>query len=113
MSRISRASLCITALACLVGAAPAAAHTIDVRGAEAEARTAAEMLGEVDQVRCWRPFTAIHERARRRAVCMAWWVHTPAGESCALFYEVRLARHSSRRLTAVRTFDPWCSPAPS
>jgi hypothetical protein len=99
-------------LACLVAATPAAAHTIDVGRAAPAVRTVAEALGEVDQVSCWRPLTAVHTRGSHRAVCVAWWVHTPAGESCAVFYEVRLARGPSGRLTVAQTFDPWCAPAP-
>jgi len=101
---VIRTSLCVTGAVCLGTAAPAPAHTIDVRGAAAAARTAAETIGQVDQVRCWRPFTAIHTRARHRAVCIAWFVHTAAGQSCTIFYEVRPAK----TLKATQTFDPWC-----
>jgi hypothetical protein len=100
-------------LGCLVGAAPATAHTIDARGAAAAARTAAETLGQVDHARCWRPLTAIHARDRHHAVCVAWWVHTPGGESCAVFYQVKLVRRPSRRLSVTQTHDPWCTPAPA
>jgi hypothetical protein len=101
-------SLCAAALGSLLVAAPAPAHMIDSGRAADTARAAAEKLGEVDHVDCWRP--RVRGRpARHAAVCVAWWVRTAAGESCTLFYEVRLARHPSPRLRVIESFDPWCA----
>lgn len=102
----------IAVLGCLLVAAPAPAHTIEVRRAADAVRAAAGTLGEVDRAKCWRPLIATR-RARHRAVCVAWWVRTPAGESCAVFYEARLAAHPSRRMTLVQTYVPWCASLPA
>jgi hypothetical protein len=107
MSKL-RKGLCVAALGWLLAAASASAHTIDVGRAEAAVRAVAEAVGEVhDTARCWRGGPA-PPHARHLAVCAVWWVRTAAGESCTLFYEVRLARHPSRRLLVTQTFDPWC-----
>jgi hypothetical protein len=105
-----RKSVCIAALGGLLVATPATAHTIDVRQAAAAVLAQAQTLGQVDQARCWRPMMAIHVRARHRALCAAWWIHTPTA-SCTGFYEVRMARHPSRRLLVIQTFQPWCATA--
>jgi hypothetical protein len=52
------------------------------------------------------------QRARHRALCAAWWVHTARRGSCTLFYEVRMARPPSRRLVVIQTFQPWCAGLP-
>ena len=103
-------SICIAALGWLLAATPATAHTIDDRDAAAAVRAQAQTLGEVDQARCWRPVIAIRVRASHRAVCAAWWIHTPTA-SCMGLYEVRMARHPGRRLLVIQTFQPWCAPA--
>jgi hypothetical protein len=104
-----RKSICIAALGGLLTATPANAHTIDVHRAAAAVRAQAQTLGEVDQARCWRPIVGTR-RLRHRAVCVASWVHT-ARAACTIFYEVRLARHPSRRLKVIQTFQPWCASA--
>jgi hypothetical protein len=109
-SRVPQIAL-IAVLGTLLVATPAPAHTIEVRRATDAVRAAAGTLGEVDRARCWRPVIDAR-RARHRAVCVAWWVHTPASESCTVFYEVRLAPHPSRRLTVVQTYVPWCASEP-
>jgi hypothetical protein len=106
-----RRGLCLAALGCLLVAAPAPAHTIDVRKAANAVKTAASTLGEVDKAKCWRP--VIGKRlARHRGICVAWWVHTETGQSCTIFYEVRLARHPSRRPVVIQTYQPWCASKP-
>jgi hypothetical protein len=107
-----RKGLCAAALACLLAAAPAPAHTIDTGRAADAVREAAESLGPVDQAKCWRPVIGAR-RARNRAVCAAWWVHRVAGGSCTLLYEVRMARPPSRRLVVIQTFQPWCAGLPA
>ena len=107
-----RKGLCVAALGCLLAAAPAPAHTIAVQRAADAVRTAAETLGEVDHVHCLRGARAARS-ARHRAACVAWWVQTAAGESCTLFYEVRMARRPSRKLLVTQTFDPWCAHGPA
>jgi hypothetical protein len=47
-----RRSLCLAALGCLLLAAPAPAHTIDVRSAADAVRETASTLGEVDRAKC-------------------------------------------------------------
>jgi hypothetical protein len=106
-----RKSLCIAALACLLVAAPAPAHTIDVRSAAAAAREAASTLGEVDKAKCWRPVIG-RRLARHRSICVAWWVHGGNGRSCTIFYEVRVARRPSRHLVVIQTYQPWCASVP-
>ena len=94
-------------VAALALAAPATpAHTIDVRAAAEAVKTTAASHGHVDRARCWRPVIR-SRRARHRSMCVAWWVHT-APEPCAVLYEVRMARHPSRRLVVIQTFQPWC-----
>jgi hypothetical protein len=105
---VMRRMLLLAVLGGLVLAAPASAHTIDVRLAAAAVRAEAETLGKVDRARCWRPVIG-RRHARHLAICVAWWVHTAAGESCTLFYEVRMPGSSSRRLIVTQTFRPWCA----
>jgi hypothetical protein len=100
-------TLLIAVASGLLTASPAAARTIDVERAEEAVRTAAETLGEVDQATCWRQVIDAR-RSRHRADCVAWWVHTASGESCAVFYEARMAGHRNRRLKVMQTFQPWC-----
>lgn len=109
---MARVTSFIALLGCLLLAAPASAHTIDARSAAQAVRTAAETLGQVDQARCWRPFKAIRTRDPHRAVCVAWWIRTPAGESCTVFYEARVARHPNRRVTVAQIYQPWCASTP-
>jgi len=104
--------LCVGALGCLLTAAPAPAHRLEVPRAVDAVREAAQAVGEVEHVDCWRG-AAQGRRARHNAFCVAWWVRTPARESCALFYDVRLAAHPSRRLTVIQTHDPWCASLPA
>jgi hypothetical protein len=108
---VIRKTLLTAAAGGLLMAAPAPAHTINVERAEDAVRTAAESLGEVGQVNCWRPDSQAR-RARHRAVCVAWWVQTASAESCVVFYEVRTARRPNRRLVLKETFKPWCTPVP-
>jgi hypothetical protein len=107
---MSKAITTAAVVASLLVAAPASAHTIDVRVAAEAVKTSASALGEVDRAKCWRPMVGT-KRARHRAICAAWWVHTP-GASCAIFYEARMAAHPSRRLLVIPTFQPWCATAP-
>jgi len=109
--RLRRKTLLIAVLGGLVLAAPASAHTIDVRRAAAAVRAEAETLGAVDRARCWRPVIDLRQ-ARHRAICVAWWVYTAAGESCTIFYEVRMAGPPSRRLVVIQTYQPWCASMP-
>jgi hypothetical protein len=75
-------------------------------------RAEAETVGPVDHARCWRPVIG-RRHARHRAICVAWWVHTATGESCTLFYEVRMAGSPNRRLRVIQTFQPWCASMPA
>jgi hypothetical protein len=95
----------------LLVAAPAPAHTVDVRSAADAVKEAASTLGAVDQAKCWRPVIGT-KLARHRAICVAWWVHAETGASCTIFYEVRIARHPNRGLAVIQTYQPWCATAP-
>jgi hypothetical protein len=103
-----RKTLLIAVFGGLLAASPAPASTIQVGHAAEAVRTAAQALGEVDGAECWRPILGAR-RARRTAVCVAWWVHSASGASCAVFYEVRMDR---RRLKVSQTFEPWCDSVP-
>jgi hypothetical protein len=98
-ARMSTAITTAAVVASLLVAAPASAHTIDVRVAADAVKASASALGELDRAKCWRPMIGT-KRARHRAICAAWWVHTP-GASCAIFYEARMAAHPSRRLLVI------------
>jgi hypothetical protein len=99
-------SLVAGATVLAVAAPPAPAHTISLRAAANAVRSEAAGLGQVDRAKCWRPVVGTR-RLRHRALCVAWWVNTPQ-QSCAVFYEVRMAANPSRLLTVIQTFKPWC-----
>jgi hypothetical protein len=85
------------------------AHTIDVRQAADAVLAHAQSTGPADRVHCWRPVLR-GRRPSHRAMCVAWWVRTPSGTPCALFYEARMAQ--SRRMTVMQTYEPWCASIP-
>jgi hypothetical protein len=108
---MSKAVTTMAVVGGLLVAAPASAHTIDVRSAADAVREAASTLGEVDKAKCWRPVIG-RKLARHRSICVAWWVNTGTGEACTIFYEVRAVRRPSRRLVVTQTYQPWCASAP-
>lgn len=108
---MSKAVTTAAVVASLLVAAPASAHTIDVRTAADAVKEAASTLGEVEKTKCWRPVIGTR-LARHRSICVAWWVETESRTSCTIFYEVRSSRHASRRLRVIQTFQPWCATAP-
>jgi hypothetical protein len=108
---MKKAITSVAVVGCLLLAAPATAHTIDVRSAADAVRKAASTLGEVDKAECWRPVIG-RKLARHRSICVAWWVQTDTGASCTIFYEVRMGRRPGRRLVVIQTYQPWCASAP-
>jgi hypothetical protein len=108
---VIRKTLLIAVAGSLIMASPAPARTIDVDRAEDAVRTAVEPLGAVGHASCWRPVVEAR-RARRRAVCVAWWVQTASAEACVVFYEVRMAHRGNGQLKLLQTFEPWCAPVP-
>jgi hypothetical protein len=106
-----KAIAAVAVVGSLLVAAPAAAHTVDVRSAADVVKEAASTLGQVDKAKCWPPVIGTR-LARHRAICVAWWVHTETGASCTIFYEVRITRRPNPRLAVIQTYQPWCATAP-